>query len=201
MMRLSIAGWIESLLFAAAVLLYISGESGWILVYAIGISAALSVMTCAVSRRNFTISCSGCSGLHHVGDTVTVELELTPQGFCFLPYITISGRFLGQRFTARGSVLGKSGKVRISLTAPECGLSRLEIDSATLRDFLGIVYLNSRVRPEPAAVAVLPRIVDYTGPEVPLSLLPSDDDEDAAQSLLTGGIPGYDHREIGRAHV
>ena len=73
MMRLSIAGWIESLLFATAVLLYISGESGWILVYAIGISAALSVTTCAVSRRNFTISCSGCSGLHHVGDTVTVE--------------------------------------------------------------------------------------------------------------------------------
>ena len=65
----------------------------------------------------------------------------------------------------------------------------------TLRDFLGIVYLNSRVRPEPAAVAVLPRIVDYTGPEVPLSLLPSDDDEDEAQSLLTGGIPGYDHRD------
>lgn len=118
MMRLSIAGWIESLLFATAVLLYISGESGWILVYAIGISAVLSVTTCAVSRRNFTISCSGCSGLHHVGDTVTVELELTPQGFCFLPYITISGRFLGQRFTARGSALGKSGKIRISLTAP-----------------------------------------------------------------------------------
>ena len=107
MMRLSIAGWIESLLFATAVLLYISGESGWILVYAIGISAALSVTTCAVSRRNFTISCSGFSGLHHVGDTVTVELELTPQGFCFLPYITISGRFLGQRFTALGSALGK----------------------------------------------------------------------------------------------
>ena len=42
MMRLSIAGWIESLLFATAVLLYISGESGWILVYAIGISAVLS---------------------------------------------------------------------------------------------------------------------------------------------------------------
>lgn len=45
MMRLSIAGWIESLLFATAVLLYISGESGWILVYAIGISAVLSVTT------------------------------------------------------------------------------------------------------------------------------------------------------------
>lgn len=194
-MKLNIAGWIEALLFAVAVLLYISGESGWILVYAIAISAALSVVTCAVSRRNFSVSCSGCSGLHHVGDPVTVELELVPRGFCLLPYITINGRFLGQSFTAHGSILGRAGRVKMTMTAPECGLSRMEIDSVTLRDFLGIVYLESRVRPEPASTAVLPRIVDYTGPEVPLTLLPSDDDEDAGQSGLTGGLPGYDHRD------
>lgn len=194
-MKLGIAGWIEAILFSASVLLFISGESGWILIYAIVISAALSIVTFVISRRNFTLSCSGCSGLHHVGDTVTVELELTPRGFCLLPYITISGSFLGQRFTARGSVLGRKGSIKITLTAPQCGLSRLEIDRVVLRDFLGAVYLDSPVRPEPAAAAVLPRIVDYTGPEVPVSLLPSDDDEDAAQSQLTGGFPGYDHRE------
>lgn len=195
MMKLSIAGWIEALLFAGAVLLYISGECGWVLIYAIGLSAAASVISFVISRRHFTIGCSGCSGLYRVGDKIEAELTFTAEGFCLLPYITVNGSFLGQQFTARCSILGKSSSVRISLNATECGLNTMQISGVILRDFLGIVYLNSPIRPEPASAAVLPRVVDYTGPEVPLSLFPSDDEEDTAVSQLSGGLPGYEHRE------
>lgn len=194
-MRLGIAGWAEAAGFAACILLFISGDSGRILVYAIAAAVVLSVVTCLISRKRFSLRCKGCEGLHGVGDKVTVELELAPKGFCLLPYITVSGSFLGQRFTACGAVLGKKSSVKITLTAAECGLSRFEVDSVTIRDFLGLLYLNSPVRPEAVRAAVLPRIVEYTGPEVPLALLPSDDDEDSAQSQLVGGLPGYEHRD------
>lgn len=195
MMKLSIAGWIEALLFAGMVLLYISGESGCILVYSIALAAALSIITCVVSRQHFSMSCTGCSGLYNVGDRISVELSLSARGFCFLPFVTVNGRFLGQPFTARCCVLGRSGSVKITLRAAECGLSRLEIDEVVLRDLLGIINLKSDIRPEPVTTAVMPRVVGYAGPEVPVSLIPSDNDEEAAQSLMTGGTPGYDNRE------
>ncbi len=195
-MSLSIAGWIEALVFAGMVLMYISGECGWILIYSIALAAAASVVTCAASRRHFTVSCSGCSGLYCVGDKIAADITFTAKGFCVLPFVTVNGKFLGQPFSARCSVIGKSGSVRIALRAAQCGLNRLEIDEVILRDFLGIIYISSPIRPEPVAAAVLPRIVDYSGPEVPPSLLPSDDDEqEASQQPLSGGIPGYEHRE------
>lgn len=194
-MKLSLAAWIEALLFAGVILLYISGECGWILIYILALAIISSIVTFVISRRNFTISCSGCSRIYHVGDEVNAELVFTSRGFCLLPYIFVSGVFMGQKFTARGSLVGKNSSVKIKLRATECGLNRMDISAVILRDFLGIVYLNSPVRPERAEAAVLPRIVDYTGPEVPPNLLPSDDDEESSQSLLTGGLPGYEHRE------
>lgn len=194
-MKLSLPAWIEALLFAGAILIYISGECGWILLYILSLAIILSIVTLALSRRNYTLSCSGCSGLYHVGDEVTAELVFTASGFCVLPHIIVSGVFMGQQFTARGSLIGKTGRIRIKLRASECGLNRMDIRSVVLRDFLGIVYLDSPMRPECAEAAVLPRVVNYEGPEVPPSLLPSDDDEESTQSLLTGGLPGYEHRE------
>lgn len=193
-MRLTIAGWIEALLFAGTVLMFISGDCGWVMVYAVAMALAASIVTCCVSRKHFTVACSGCEGLHQVGDRVTVRLTFTAEGFCVLPFITVNGRFLGQEFTARTSLIGRSGSVEIALRARECCLSRMDIDEIVLRDALGAVYLQSPVRPEAAEVAVLPRVVEYTGPEVPPSLLPSDDDEETAGSVLTGGMPGYEHR-------
>ena len=194
-MRLSILGYFEAIAFAVIFLLFINGEYGWILIYTMVASIAASVVICTVSRRSFSVSCEGFSGVYAIGDRVTTELKFTGRGFCVLPYITINGRFMGQRFTARCSVIGRSGSVKISLRAKECGLNRLEIDEIILRDFLGLVFFSSKERPEPCAAAVLPAIADYMGPEVPPSVFPSDDDEETEQSLLTGGVPGYEHRE------
>lgn len=195
MMKMSIAGWIEAIAFAAMVMLYISGECGFVLIAVITVTALFSVISCAVSRKHFRVSCTGCQGIYHVGDKISVELRFTGEGFCLLPFITVGGRFLGEEFTARCSLLGGDGVVTITLPAQQCCLNSLEINEIVLRDFIGAVYFLSPVRPEPVAAAVLPRIVDYTGPEVPLSLLPSDDDEENGQSAVSGGMPGFEHRE------
>ncbi len=194
-MRLRIFGYIEAVAFAAVFLLFINGEYGWILIYSMLAAVAASAVTCAVSRKRFTVSCGGFSGVYSIGETVTAELEFTGHGFCLLPYIMVNGRFMNKPFTAHCALIGKKGRLRISLKAAECGLNRLEIDEIILRDFLGLVYFFSPERPESCAAAVLPRIVDYDGPEVLPSALPSDDDEEAEQSLLSGGMPGYEHRE------
>ena len=193
-MRLSLLGYIEAIAFAVIFLLFINGEYGWILIYSILAAIIASVVLCVVSRKHFSVSCSGFSGVYSIGDRVTTELKFTRRGFCILPFITVNGRFMGQSFTARCSIIGGSGSVRISLRAKECGLHRLEIDEIILRDFLGLIYFTSGERPENCAAAVLPAIVDYIGPEVLPSPFPSDDYEEAEQSLLSGGIPGYEHR-------
>ncbi len=188
-------GYIEALAFAGVFLVFINGEYGWILIYSILAAVAASVVIYVISRKHFTVSCSGFSGVYAIGDMVTAELKFTGHGFCLLPFITINGSFMGQRFTARCSVIGRSGTVRITLKALECGLNKLYIDEIILRDFLGLINYSSPERPEQCAAAVLPRIADYTGPEVPHSLFPSDDDEEVEQSLLSGGMPGYEHRD------
>lgn len=194
-MRVSLLGYIEAVAFAVIFLLFINGEYGWVLLYSIALAVIASVIICVASHKRFSVSCGGFSGVYALGDKVTAELKFTGRGFCLLPYITVNGRFMGQSFTARCSLIGKSGSVRIALKARECGLNKLEIDEIVLRDFLGLIYFNSAERPESCAAAVLPAIVDYNGPDVLPSALPSDDDEEAEQSLLFGGMPGYEHRD------
>ncbi len=195
-MRQGIFGYVEAIAFAVIFMLFINGEYGWILIYSLLAAAAASVITCAISRKRFTVSCSGFSGVYSIGDKVTAELEFTGRGFCLLPFIMVSGEFMNQPFSAHCALIGKKGKVKITLPARKCGLNRLEIGEIILRDFLGIVYLSSPERPEACAAAVLPKDVDYTGPEVLPSFLPSDnDEEETEQSLFSGGMPGYEHRE------
>ena len=194
-MRLNIFGWIEALAFAGVIMAFISADFGWILIYSMALAIAASVIVCVISRKRFDVSCGGFTGVYAVGDKVTAELVFTGHGFCFLPFITVYGRFMGQPFTARCSLFGRRGSVKISLRAAECCLNKLEIDGIILRDMLGLISFRSPVRPEQCAAAVLPRIVEYTGPSVPPGLLPSDDEAEAEQSLLSGGMPGYEHRE------
>lgn len=194
-MRLSIAGWVQTIAFAVMLLLFISGNFGWTLLYAIIIAAALSIITAVVSRKHFTVSCSGASGVYSVGEEVKAEFVLTGRGFCFLPYITISGVFMGAPFAARCSLMGKRCSVTITARAQECCLQKLEVTEIRLRDMLGIIHLTSPERPQSCAAAVLPRSIDYTGPEVPPSLLPSDEETESEQPLINSGLPGYEHRK------
>lgn len=194
-MRTNIAVYIESVAFAAIFLLFINGEAGWILIYTLVGAILLSVLSCAFSRKKFSISCSGFAGVYSIGETATAALTLSGSGFCMIPVVTIYGRFMGKPFVARSSLIGRHGSIKISLTASECGLNRLEIDEIILSDFLGLARFRSKQRPNECTAAVLPQTVEYVGPEVPPSLFPSDNDEESGNSLLTGGMAGFEHRE------
>lgn len=193
-LRLSIFGYIEALLFAAVLLIFINGEAGWGMIYIISAGVAASVVVFAASHRHFTVECSSFSGLYHKGDTVGVELVLRAQGFCVLPFITVNGSFMGSPFTARCALIGKTCNVNITAVASQCGLGRFEVDELILRDSLGLITYRSDILPESGAVAVLPDIVEYAGPEVLPSRLPSDNDEEAEDGSISGGSPGYEHR-------
>lgn len=194
-MKLHPAGFIQTLAFAVVFLLFISGEAGWILIYCMLAAIAASVVTCAVSHRHISVGCNSFAGVYQLGDEVTAELRVTGRGFCVLPFVVINGMFMGKLFSARCSVFGKrGGSVKITMRAEECCLNRLDIEQVQIRDFLGIIVFSSPVRPEPGAAAVLPGIAEYSGPEVIPPLLPSDDDEETECPVLSGGMPGYEHR-------
>ena len=194
-MKLHPAGFIQALVFAVVFLLFISGEAGWILIYCMLAAIAASIVTCAVSHKHISVSCGSFAGVYRLGQEVTAELHVGGRGFCILPFVVINGFFMGKPFSARCSVFGKRGGcVKITMRAEECCLNRLDIEQVQIRDFFGIIVFSSPVRPEPGAAAVLPGIVEYSGPEVIPPLLPSDEDEETERPALSGGMPGYEHR-------
>lgn len=194
-MRLNIAVYIEAVAFAAVFLLFINGEAGWILVYTLVGAILISVLSCALSRKRFSVSCSGFAGVYSIGEKATATLEFSGSGFCVLPVVIVSGRFMGKPFSAHCSLIGRRSSVEISLRASECGLNRLEIDEIILSDFLGLAVFRSKQRPQECTAAVLPAVIEYSGPEVLPSMFPSDDDEESGNTVLTGGMPGFEHRE------
>ena len=101
---------------------------------------------------------------------------------------------MGKPFTVRCDLIGRTCRVEISMAAEYCGLNRLSIEDVILRDSLGLITYRSDIIPESGAAAVLPDIVEYMGPEVLPSALPSDNDEEAEEGSVSGGFPGYEHR-------
>ena len=193
-LRLNLFGYIEALVFSAALLIFINGEAGWGMIYIITAGIVASTVVFALSYRNFTVDCSSFSGLYHKGNMVKAELVFRSKGFCVLPFIMVNGSFMGKPFTVRCALIGKECRTELSVPAEHCGLNRLEIDELILRDGLGLITYRSDILPESGAAAVLPNIVEYIGPEVTPSALPSDNDEEAEEGSAAGGLPGYEHR-------
>ena len=171
-LRLNIFGYVQALLFSAMLLIFINGEAGWGMIYIIAAGIAASTVVFAASHKHFAVECSSFSGLYRKGDTVKAELVFRAKGFCILPHITVNGDFMGKPFTARCDLIGRTCRVEISMAAEYCGLNRLSIEDVILRDSLGLITYRSDIIPESGAAAVLPDIVEYTGPEVLPSALP-----------------------------
>lgn len=193
-LRLSLFGYIEALLFSAVLLIFINGEAGWGMIYIISAGVAASAAVFAVSHKHFTVECSGFSGLYRKGDMVSTELVFRANGFCILPFITVNGSFMGSPFTARCALIGKTCRVTVKAHAEQCGLGHMVVDELILRDSLGLITYRSDILPGSGSAAVLPDIVEYAGPEVVPSALPSDNDEEAEEGTISGGAPGYEHR-------
>ena len=193
--RLNLFGFIETLAFTAMLLIFIDGGSGWLMIYIIAGAMAVSLALSGSSLRRITAECSGFCGVCRKGDTVSAEIVFRGSGLCFMPFVTVSGSFMGSPFAARCSVIGGRGTVRITAKAQECCLQRLAIEEVTFRDMLRLVTWYPDINIGECTAAVLPDITQYSGPEVSPSVFPSDGGEETEGGSLAGGYPGYEHRE------
>lgn len=191
-----IVGIVELLFFIMLIALYIDAEVGYIMLYAIAAAMILSAITAVLSRRGFSVSCDDFAGTATVGGNVDIELKVRKTGFCILPFITVTGSFGDQNFVVRTSLVFSREQVVVMKFRPsECGLNTLVLGETKSSDFFGIIRSSYSFKGE-TGVAVLPRIVEYSGPEVLPRMLPSDNEiqEEGAVTLF-GGMAGYEHRD------
>lgn len=191
----NLASFIQALFFAALFLTFINADIGWAMVYIIGGISLLSAVTLFLSKKHFKAELHEISGTAQVGQDVEFEIRLTRTGFCFIPYIELC-LLADCRINIRTSLLFSGTKtLRGSFKASHSGINRLNLDLISIRDFAGLFNLKIPVGQE-AKKAVLPKIVDYSGPEIIPSVLPSDD-EDAEEgvTVVKGGLPGCEHRD------
>lgn len=191
----NLASFIQALFFAALFLTFINADIGWAIVYIIGGISLLSSVSLFLSKKHVRAELHELSGTAQVGQDVEFEIRLTRTGFCFIPYIELC-LLADCRINIRTSLLFSGTKtLRGSFKASHSGINRLNLDLISIRDFAGLFNLKIPVGQE-AKKAVLPKIVDYSGPEIIPSVLPSDD-EDAEEgvTVVKGGLPGCEHRD------
>ncbi len=193
---MTFSGLIMSLCFAAIFLIFINGEIGWLMIYILLGAAVVSFAVCFFSRKSFDVSAEEFSGLVRADSECTMVLTVTKKGLCFLPFITVEGIFAGQKFAVRTSLLFRnSTRAEVRIRLPECGLQRAYVTRTVVSDLTGLFRFR-RVWDVSTTAAVLPREIEYIGPEVVPSMLPSEEDEDREEgaSVSFGGMPGYEHR-------
>lgn len=191
-----VSGLLQTLFFAAIIMLFIDGETGWLLIYTVIAAVTLSALPVIFSRNNVSVSMDSFSGMTSVGEKTTAKLKVSKKGFCFVPFVTVSGEFAGQPFVAKLSLLlRKSSVVELYFRPSECGLHKITVNSVQLSDFFGVARFR-RNAAETASIGVLPRVVEYKGPTVMPSTVPTDDEQqEESRSSLFGGMAGYEHRE------
>ena len=191
----NLASFIQAMFFAALFLTFINADIGWAMVYIIGGISLLSSVSLFLSKKHVRAELHEISGTAQVGQDAEFEIRLTRTGFCFIPYIELC-LLADCRINIRTSLLFSGTKtLRGSFKASHSGINRLNLDLISIRDFAGLFNLKIPVGQE-AKKAVLPKIVDYAGPEIIPSVLPSDD-EDAEEgvTVVKGGLPGCEHRD------
>lgn len=190
-----LAGYTEAIIFAVLFLVFISGEAGWIIVYTLILAGISSVVSCLLSKKRFTAGITPITGFTEWGGRLEYEITVQKTGFCFLPYIELCIDD-GTAVRAQTSLLfRKEATLCCGFSAKHGGLNSVTISGAVLRDFLGLIRLQVPLSGS-AVFAVAPRRVDYTGPAVLPKTLPSESDEsEEGRTALSGGMPGYEHRE------
>lgn len=190
-----LASYIQALFFAVIFTLFINADIGWAMIYIIGGIAVISSALLFLSKKHFRVELCELSGTASVGETVEFEVKITRTGFCFIPFIEIC-LSTDSKLNLRTSLLFTGEKtLRGRFKATHCGINRLDLELITIRDFAGLFCLK-RKETQSAGKAVLPRIVEYRGPQIIPSILPADD-EDAEEgvSVIKGGLPGCEHRD------
>ncbi len=191
-----VLSFIQLIMFVGFMMLLINGTIGWIMLYAITAAYVISIVICFLSRKHYTVKMDGFSGIVKRGTECTANITLEKKGFCLLPFITVEGSYGSKRFKAKASLLFKdTATVVLKLRPEHCGLCRIELLNAYSEDFFGLVRFRIRSYGH-SSVAVLPSTVEYLGPEVTPSLLPSESEShEEGITVAFGGTVGYEHRE------
>lgn len=190
-----IISYFQALFFSVLFLVFINAEIGWALVYIIGAAIVVSVTTFLISRKRFTAELRELSGVSECGRSIEFEVILKKTGFCIIPFVELCVDANGA-FGLRTSLLfRKKVSVKGSFKAEHSGLNKVTLNEVIIRDFLGLLQFRVPVE-QTTQVAVLPRIIEYDGPEVKPNMLPSEEEEaEEGVSVMNGGMPGYEHRE------
>lgn len=190
-----ISGYVQALLFSALFVVFINADIGWALIYIIGASVVLSLVTFLVSKRRFTVRLRETSGVAEHGAVIELEVTLRKKGFCFIPYVEVCLN-ADEPIRLRTSLLfRKSVCVYGKFRAAHSGLNTVTLNEVVIRDFLGLLQLKIPFE-QTARMAVLPKMIEYDGPEVLPNTLPSEEEEiEEGASVTQGGLPGYEHRE------
>lgn len=190
-----IASYIQALAFAVLFLVFINGSIGWALVYVLVGVGLLSALTCAFSRKRFTVELKPRSEFAEFGDRLCYDVVVSKNGFCFLPFIEIKIEGSAEAAIQTSLLFRRRVVVAGAYKTERSGMNTLTARLATVRDFWSIVRFRVPLS-ETAFIAVTPRPIEYSGPEIIMKNLPSEDEEaEEGHSVMSGGLPGYEHRE------
>lgn len=192
----NLLGVLRCAIFAALIMLFIDGETGWLLIYVIVAAVLASAVLVILSRGKITAKMDGFIGMVSVGERAAARLIVSAEGFCFAPFVRVCGSAGGQPFVAKTSlVLRKRADIEMYFRPKECGLHEIEINELWISDFFGVVRFKQPMRLE-TRVGVQPRLVDYNGPHIQPASIPSDDERESGETAMSfGGTAGYEHRE------
>lgn len=193
-----IGGTLTAIAISVVFMLYLNGDIGWALIYILGGTAVLSLVIFFISKRHLSVKLSELSGVTEFGRNIDVEIELLKTGFCLLPFIELCVDVGAGDYPIRirtALLFGKEKRVKASFCAAHSGLNRVTLSQAVVYDFLGLARKRIKLD-QITRKAVLPRVVEYDGPEILPNTLPSEEEEiEEGVTVRTGGMPGYEHRD------
>ncbi len=190
-----LTGMTWAILLSVMFLLFINGSIGRAFLYIILIAGALCSLTLAFSKNHFTVTADKLSGIANYGEKVEFSVTLRKKGFCFIPFIELCFNADTEIHLRTSLVFRREVTLTGSFEACHSGLNKLTLNKVLLGDFFGTIRLAVPMQ-QSSEIAVLPRIIDYDGPEISPVTLPSDEEEtEEGITLLSGGMPGYEHRD------
>ena len=188
--------FLQALGLATLFLIFINGSVGWAMIYVLVGVGLLSVISCLLSKKRFAVELPEFIGVTDVKQPCDFTVTLRKKGFCILPHIDLVVTAGGESYCIKTALLFKSVvQVPVRVAPTSCGLNRVVAVRAEVSDFWSMVRLSVPLG-EVSAIAVMPRLTEYNGPDILPNTLPCDDsDPEEGRTVLSGGLPGYEHRD------
>jgi uncharacterized protein (DUF58 family) len=187
--------YLQAIFFSVMFLMFINGSVGWAMIYVLVGAGTASAVSCFLSRKHFSVEVKSLAGLTEFGGRMTFEVIVRKTGFCFIPHMEIYLDDSSDAVVRTSLLFRRQSVVRVGFKASRSGINTVTAQNAQIRDFWGLIKLDVPLGSR-AYAAVTPKYVEYNGPEIFPSTLPSDDeDAEEGKTVISGGMPGYERRE------